>query len=246
MGRQRLPAGGRGVHHPWRRRSGSVRRTIFIDCRHRPICSCLVTHRHSARRDDGGRCACPAGARRRLRRIRHACRGDRSRAGVKAGGGNRRLDRFPDARFQHRPVGGRDHHALRRMALQFLAERCCHGARSAHAVAASCNPRTSHEVDGLGGTRRARRLHGVADFGVAGVGAFQFGPAGRDRRARVGNMRFRHPDLDRATASSAPRRLRSVFESKFCRRLRPGLSPHVRHHDAPALLQFICAGAGRP
>src|SRR4029077_6360435 len=84
MGRQRLPARCRGIHHSRRRGGGEVRRPIFLDRRHRGVCSRLIADRRRPGRDRGHRRACLAGAWRSLRRSGHPC------GGVGGGPGSKR------------------------------------------------------------------------------------------------------------------------------------------------------------
>ena len=193
MGRQRLPARGRGIHHSRRRGGGSVRRPILLDRRHRGVCSRLIADRCRPGRDRGHRRACLAGAWRSLRRRGHPCSGVGGGPRFKAGAGDQRLDRLSDARLQHWTAGRRSHDPLCGMALQFLAQRRRAGPGGADVVAAS-RGRRADASDGLDRTGRSRGLHGDAGLGPAFPGHGPLHPAGSNRRACVGGVRLCRAD----------------------------------------------------
>ncbi len=216
MGGQRLSPDGRDLHHRRRRRGRPGRCTAVVDRRHRAVRARVADHCARACRLRGGRRPRAAGARRRVCGGRHACGGERSRARHGPRGGDRHLERIPDARLQHRAARRRRRDAFRGLALHLLAERCRHGARRADAVAASWNWRPAHGVDGLDRPRRARRLHGDADHGIAGAGACPQRPKSCHRPAGAGRDRFRWIDLDGDAPPSAAGRPRPVREPEFC------------------------------
>jgi len=201
VGRQRLPARCRGIHHSWRRGGGPVRRPIFVDCRHRAVCSRLIADRRRPGRDRGHRRACLAGAWRSLRRRGHPCGGVGGGPRFKARAGDQRLDRLPDARLQHWTAGRRSHDALCGMALQLLAQCRRAGPRGADVVAASRERRVDAS-DGLDRTGPSRGLHGHAGLGPSFPGDSLFHPAGSKLRACVGCVRLCRADPGGATPSS--------------------------------------------
>ncbi|WP_442893778.1 MFS transporter [Bradyrhizobium sp. AZCC 1699] len=102
--------------------------------------------------------------------------------------------------------------------------------------------RPARDFDGLGRTWPSRTLHGDADIGIAGVGTCPHQPAVCHRPACAGGDRVSSIAADGDAAPSAAGRLRPVREPEFRDWRRPLVSRDVRHHDAAALLQPLCAG----